>query len=557
MFVPNRELGEFLADARLMSREELARLLNEGEASLFEIIRSRSLVPEDDLTRAVSHVLGVPFGEISHDEIDPEALLLVPEPLSRAHSMILFKIEGHNAHVGLLDTDALAHLSFLETERHLRPVPRLTDRASIKRALLLQQKRLKEKFAERLSRSSPADAVDALVSHALLSRAREVYLEPLLNGGTRVRYRIDGVLHDAITLAPSSRAILSLLKESSGLSLTLLAPQEGRMKIALKSGEAVRVGVFTLPAINGENMHLAITPESAGKKGFALEALGLHGEALSSLHQALARAKGLILVSSPAGEGKTTTLYSLADAASHASRLTASVEERVLLPLPQVTQVEVKHELGATVASTLKAALKHNPDTVMIDEIKSEDDAALAAGAASRGIFAIAGVKADSAAKAIQKLLSLEVDPLLLAATLRLAIGERVVRKLCPDCKEKYAASRAHIASLEEHANFGRVLAALKAEGVVEHGTQWKDVQFYKAKGCERCDSGYLGTVGLFEVLPVSAITKELILDKESVREEQASRLKETIPLSIAEDGLYKAVLGLTTIEEVKRAIGE
>jgi type II secretory ATPase GspE/PulE/Tfp pilus assembly ATPase PilB-like protein len=104
-------------------------------------------------------------------------------------------------------------------------------------------------------------------------------------------------------------------------------------------------------------MHLAITPESAGKKGFALEALGLHGEALSSLHQALARAEGLILVSSPAGEGKTTTLYSLADAASHASRLTASVEERVLLPLPQVTQVEVKHELGATVASTLKAAL--------------------------------------------------------------------------------------------------------------------------------------------------------------------------------------------------------
>lgn len=556
MFVPNRELGNFLIDARLISRADLLQLLEETE-NLFEAIRSRSLVPEDELTRAASHVLGVPFGEIRHEEIDPEALILVPEPLSRAHSAVLFKIEGHRAHVGLSDLDALNELGFLETERHLRPVPRLTDRASIKRALLIQQKRLREKFAERLSRTSAAEAVDALISHALLSRAREVYLEPLQNGALRVRYRIDGALRDAMALAPAARAIIPLLKESAGLSLTLLSPQEGRMKLALKSGEQARVGVFALPAIGGESLHLSVAPQSASKKGFALEALGLHGEALSILHQPLARAEGLVLISSPEAGGKTTTLYSLADFSSHASWLTISVEEHAMLPLPQVTQTQVKHELGATIASTLRAALKHNPDAVMIDEIKKEEEAGLAAAAASRGMFVLAGIKADSAAKAIQKMLSLDVDPLMLSAVLRAAVGQRVVKKLCPYCKESFVPARAQIAALEEYANFGRVFAALKAEEVVEQTAQWKDVAFYRAKGCDKCDGGYLGTTAIFEVLPVSAITKELILDKTNMRDEQVAKLKEEVPLSIAEDGLFKAASGLTSIEEVGQAIGE
>jgi type IV pilus assembly protein PilB len=556
MFVPNRELGNFLVDARLISREELARILEEG-ANLFEIIRSRSLVPEDEALRAASHVLGVPFGEILHEEIDPEALILVPEPLSRAHSVVLFKIEGCNAHVGLTDLDALEKLSYLETERHLRPVPRLTDRASIKRALLLQQKRLKEKFAERLSRSSPAEAVDALVSHALLSRASEIYLDPLQGGGLRVRYRIGGKLHEAMALSPSARAILNLLKESAGLSLTLMTPQEGRMKLSLKSGEVARVGVFTLPTINGENIHLTITPEAANTKGFALESLGLHGEALNLVAEAVSRGQGLVLVSSPERGGKTTALYTLADIASYASRLTISVEEHAMLPLPLVTQTEVKRELGATLASTLRAALKHNPHAMMIDEIKKGDEAQVAASAASRGVFVLAGVQAGSASEAIQKLLALEVEPLVLSATLRLAIGERVVKKLCAHCKEVFVPSRAQIAMLEESANFGRVLAALKNEGIVSSETQWKDVQFYKARGCERCDEGYAGTTALFEVLPVSSIAKELILDKTRGREARENQLKEEIALTIAEDGLFKAAMGLTTIEEVKEVAGE
>jgi type IV pilus assembly protein PilB len=557
MFVPNRELGSFLVDARLISREELLRLSQESGDNLYEMIRSRSLVLYDELTRAAAHVLGVPFKEVMHEEIDPEALMLVPEPLSRAHSVAVFRVEGHTAHAALVDLDSLVQLEFLQTERHLRVVPHLTDRASLKRALLIHQNRLKDRFASRLKSAAPDVALEALLSHALLSRASEVYLDAGVGGELRVRYRVQGVLHEAIALPSQAKSLISLLKQSAGLSFTLNAPQEGRFKILLKSGEAVRVGVFSLPSVSGESVLVHLAKESLGKRGFTLESLGLHGEALSQVHHMFSMRSGLVLVAAPAGHGLTTALYTLFDLASHPSQLAVSVEERVELLLPQVTQIEIKKELGQTYASALRAALKSRPDLLMIGEIKDEDTAALAASAASAGVLVIAGLKSASAAKAIQKMLGFGVDPLLLSATLRLTVGGRVVKKLCSSCKEAYKAARADISSLEPMANFGRVLAALKAEGAVDQSMQWKDIEFYRAKGCDECESGYRGTIAFFEALPVSAITKELILDKKAEKEEKTAKLASGLPLTLAEDGLFKAALGMTSIEEVRDAIGE
>ena len=555
MFVPNRELGDFLIDARLMTRADVARLGAEGSENLFEIIQSRNLVPEDELTRAAAHVLGIPFKEILHEEIDPEALLLVPEPLARAHSMALFKMDGHTAHVMLVDADALGHLRFIEDEHHLRPVATLTDRASIKRALMIHQKHLKERFAQKLKNSAPDVALDALISHALLSRASEIYLDQREGGELRARYRIGGMVHEAMMLPASARTILPLLKEAAGLSLTLNAPQEGRFKMTLKSSEVVRVGVFTLFAAGGESVLVHLSPEVSGKNGFTLDALGFHGEALADVHSTLSARSGLMLVAAPQGHGKTTTLYTLLEMALHPSVHTISVEEHVELVLPQATQIEIKKDLGQTYASATRAALRHNPDILMIADIKDEDTAALAASATSRGILVLAGIKTSSAAKAIQKMLTLGVEPLLLSATLRLAAGERVVKKLCPHCKEAYKPARADIAALEERASFAKVLAALKAEGIAAPDAQWKDIEFYKTKGCEQCEGGYKGSTALFEVLPVSAITKELILDTEGEREEREAKMGSEVPLSLAEDGLFKAAAGLTTIEEVAKAL--
>lgn len=556
MFVPNRELGSFLIDARLISRAELARIEEElsGEGSnLYSILLSRNAVPEDELRRAAAHVLGVPFVELRHEDALPEALMLVPEPLARERSLVVYRIDGHHASALLLDLDDLSHLSYLEQEKHLHVQPHLTDRASIKRALLLQQRHLKDKYAERLKSPSSEVALDALLSHARLSRASALYIEES-GGDLRVRYRIGEVVHEAMRLPGQARSLISKLKELGRLSFTLHAPQEGRFKIILKSGEALRVGVFTLRSQAGESMLLTLVPEEGGKKGFALESLGLHGESLHAVYQALHARSGLVLIAGPKGSGKTTTLYTMLDTLSAAHTYVVSVEEKIELALPHVTQVEVKNELGLTTASTLRSVLKHNPDVVMINEIKDEETATLAASAASRGVLVLAGIKAPSAAKAIQKMLSLDVSPLVLAATLRTVVGTRIVERLCQHCKASYKATRANISPLEGNANLGRVLAALKVEGVLDSSMQWKDIDFYEAKGCAECDSGYEGSTGVFEVLPVSAITRELIKED---KKESVEKVAAEVPLNLIEDGLFKAASGLTTLEGVAEIAGE
>src|SRR3569623_716607 len=203
----------------------------------------------------------------------------------------------------MLNTDDLSELNFLETEYHLRPVPHLSDRASLKRALLIHQKHLKERFAQKL-KSDAAVSLEALVSHALLSRASEIHLEPTVGGQMHARYRIGRTLHDAMMLPAQARSLVSLLKESAGLSLTLTTPQEGRFKILLQGNEAVRLGVNTLPSVRGERVLIHLALEAAGRRGFTRDSLGLHGKALEE-PRGMLEAPRLVLVASPAGSGKT------------------------------------------------------------------------------------------------------------------------------------------------------------------------------------------------------------------------------------------------------------
>lgn len=554
MVVPEAALGNFLIDARSISRADFERAradAHEKHTPLFEHLQQQRLVSEDELTRAAAHALGVPFKEISHDEIMPEALLLLPEPLSRAHSLTIFKIEENTAHVALLSLDALSHVRFLEDERHMRVLPRLTDRASIKRALIAHQRHLKEAYAKKLARAEPGDALDALLSHALLSRAHQIYLEVLPGAELRVRYRVHGSLIEAMHLPTQAMAIVSAVKECAGFSFTLNAPQEGRFKLTLKNGEQVRVGAYSLYSTNGESTMLTLVKETSGQKGFTLESLGMHGEGVASVHELIAQRSGLVLVAAPPHHGKTTALYTMLDLSTVPHALSLSVEERVELEMPSVTQVEVKKELGATLASALRAALKHNPNVLLVSELSNEDTATLAASGAGRGMLVLAGIEAASASEAIERVLSWGVDPLLVASVLRGVVASRVVRKLCPLCKEKRPIHRRDIEAIETRANLGRVLAALKAEEVVEQSLQWKDVQQYVPVGCTECEEGYQGTAALFEVLSTTAVTKELIQSEE----EKRSVVKADIPLLLAEDGMFKVAEGITSIEEVQRVL--
>jgi type IV pilus assembly protein PilB len=550
MQVDGKQLGDFLLDGRLLSREQLgdilARAEAQGEDAYMALVQSAA-VPQDELRRAAAHVLGVPFIQLDHDDIAPEALMLIPEPIARNNSLIAFKRADNMVEVVLLDLDDLPAIQFLSDQHHLKILPRLTDRDSIKRALLLYQKILKEKFATMLQHGEAA--VDALIQHAILSRAGGIHLD-LSTTGMLVRYRINHVLHEAMQLPEQIGKSLALrLKSLAKILPVSSGTQEGRFKVE-KDGEKLTVHLSYAPTAEGEKLHLRLAREKLGQHGFTLELLGFHGEALECMHDALRQRSGIILVSGPQEGGKTTLLYTLLDILSSPHLAITTVEDTVGQRLPHVTQMRVVPESGISFASTVRSALKQDVDVLMLGDVRDKETAMLANSAASRGVLVLLGIESSSAAQAIEDFASLGISPLQLTSTLLVSVHTRIVKKVCPQFREEHHLSRPEGAPLEGRANFGRVLAALKDEKVITQGQQWKDLLFFTAESCKECEGGYVGQTGLQEVLPTTSSIKELLLRRAPLEEvEEAAR--QTGMLTVMEDGLCKAAQGITSIEEL------
>ncbi len=554
MQVDEGQLRDFLIDTGLMTRGQLfdaTERARQESAPLYTTLSRGGYLAQDELRRALAYASGVSFVQLGHDDISTQALMLIPEPVARAYNIVAFKLSGNTVEVALLDLADLERVGFLRQMRGLTIVPRLTTAESIKRALHIYQKHLKETFAALLQHGT--NAVDALIHHAILSYASGVHID-LHDAGMLVRYRIEGVLHEAMHLPAEAATMIERLKELAKLSLTLHVPQEGSFKVEMEGGEHVGVRVATAPTDRGERMVLHLTPERATSAGFTLASLGLHGKALEDAHHLLQAHSGMIVVAGRAGAGKTTTLYTLLDNLSHRDVAVATIEEEVEHRFPHIAQTQVRPDIGVSYASGLRALLSQDPDIVMVADINDEKTAALAASAASRGILVLAGIEASTAAGAVEKLRSLGVAPHLLAAILRGVIGVEVVRKLCKEEREEYRLSRAEGEPMEARANFGHVLAQLKEEGIVHKDLPWKELLFARAEPCSKCEGGYTGQVGLQEVLPITETIKEKLRLGAPINEIEALAREEGMT-TVIEDGLFKAAEGITSIEEVVRVV--
>ena len=520
MQVSDESLSAFLIESGTLPRKALEEaLMYEGEHSLGERLVAHDFITRDELRRAYAHLLGVPFVEIDHHTLQEEALFLIPEPLARGHSLIAFARHGNEVEVALLNLGDLEVLDYLHTEHGLKVLPRLTTGESIKRALIHYQKKLKRDFG--LLARGGVYAAEALLRHALLSRASHVHLD-FKTAGLLVRYRIRGLMEDAMTLPKEAVELFAKLKEMAGLSKTLHVPQEGGFRVEMGHGEEVRVRAHSTPTHAGERLVLHLTPRGVSKRGFTLESLGLHGEPLETVHALLNMHKGLLFVAGGAGGGKTTLLYTLLDALQAAHKHIVTVEEAIDVVLPYATQMHARPEVGMNTAAVLRAALKQDPDVVMVGDVRDRETAELAISAATRGVLVLAGIEAPE--------LFEEPSPYVKGM-----VTTRLVGRVCPACKESYKLARAESAAFEGKANLARVLVALKDEGVLHPDTQWKEVQFARAgAGCTSCERGYQGVVGLQEVVQNGEAT-----------------------LSLIEDGLFKAAQGVTSIEEVFRLLGE
>jgi type IV pilus assembly protein PilB len=319
------------------------------------------------------------------------------------------------------------------------------------------------------------------------------------------------------------------------------------------TNEKVSFRVSILPTYFGEKTVMRLLKDSAS--GFTLEGLGFHGDSLEKIHAGMKRKTGMILTTGPTGSGKTTTLYTVLDILNTPEVNISTIEDPVEYQMARVNQTQVKPEIGFTFSSGLRSLVRQDPDIVMVGEIRDNETASLAVNAALTGHLVLSTLHTNSAAGAIPRLVDMKVEPFLIVSTVDVIIAQRLVRKLFQS-KEKYFLNKAALATLGKSVDLDKVITALKEEKVVAKDVTWEKIPFYKPKPSGESKDGYSGRIGIHETLKVTPAIKELILRGAPGSEIETQSKKEGM-ITMLEDGIFKAVQGLTTIEEVFRVVSE
>lgn len=582
MTLKDKQLEDFVLDAGLVDKATLLKAKEDAEAKnqpLGEFLVSCGKISDDDLRRISAYVLGIPFVDLNNQKVDFDILSLIPEPIARKHNLVAYKRNENGLEVAMLDIEDLNAIDFIKKKTGLKICARLTSQESIKAVLLQYQKSLKADFGDLIQKESAhittiaentgeqntddlkkmaedlpvVRIVDTLLKHAILQDASDIHIEQYENEVV-IRYRIDGILHDAMVLPKNAGAgITARLKVLSNLKLDeKRLPQDGRFKIDL-NGEKVAFRVSILPTYFGEKTVMRLLRE--GVSGFTLESLGFHGDALEQLHEATKLTTGMILTTGPTGSGKSTTLYTVLDILNTPDVNISTIEDPVEYQMKRVNQTQVKPEIGFTFSSGLRSLVRQDPDVIMVGEIRDNETASLAINAALTGHLVLSTLHTNSAAGAIPRLLDMHAEPFLLVSTLNVIIGQRLVRRL-HEPKEKFYLTKAEQAVLSKKVDMEKILTVLKKENIIDQNDTWDKVPFWKPNVTTEHPDGFHSRIGIHEVLKVTPTIRTIIM-KGGTSDDIEEQAKKEGMLTMIEDGIVKAVKGFTVIEEVLRVISE
>ena len=560
-------LLKVLVEEGLLTQEQAETVAVEAsQKGLSEerVVEEKGWVEKKELTRARAKVLGFPFVSLAETPVSPEAVALVSEAVARTYRLIPLRFDRQKnelavAMVNPLDLEAI---EFLEKKTGSKVVPYLAEEGEIEEAIKERyggtlvaevSQAMEEELAVPKSqaidirqlgtviREAPiAKVVSTILEFAVSSRASDVHIEPQPEN-TRVRYRIDGVLHEKLLLPKTiHEALISRIKISSGMKIDeKRIPQDGRFKF--KAGEAeVDLRVSSAPTIWGEKIVMRLLRSSGGVPD--LPELGLRGLGLKRVEEAILKPNGIIIVCGPTGSGKTTTLYSAITRINNPGLNIMTIEDPVEYEIKGITQVQVNREAGLTFASAMRSFLRQDPDIIMVGEIRDQETAELAIQASLTGHLVFSTLHTNQAAGTIPRLLDLGAEPFLLASSLSLVVGQRIARRICPNCREEYQPDKTNLDELT--AVLGKFLPKKKEE-----------IKFFRGKGCEQCNNtGYYGRVGIFEVLSVSEKIVKLILERAPAGEIEKQAIEEGM-ITMLQDGYLRVVEGVSTMEEVVRVV--
>ncbi|MDO8504750.1 MAG: GspE/PulE family protein [Candidatus Liptonbacteria bacterium] len=406
-------------------------------------------------------------------------------------------------------------------------------------------KSIKEKLSEYLAKPindvPVIELVDLLVAYAYANHASDIHVDPVREG-TRLRFRVDGLLRDIFAevkiTAVLQQEIISRIKILSGLRIDEhFLPQDGRFKVKIEDFGDVDVRVSIIPTYYGENAILRIL---AGTQNFNLEDLNFSPVDLVKVQKAIKKPYGMILANGPTGSGKTTTLYTILKRLNRPEVSLITLEDPIEYSMDGTTQIQTNSQIGLTFASGLRSILRQDPNIVMVGEIRDAETAGIAVNAALTGHLVLSTLHTNDAATTFPRLIDMGVPPFLVASTINVITGQRLVRTICTKCKVKRSMTKAELLSLAE---------------IIPEA---KNVEsFYEGKGCEECDgTGYKGRVGIREVLEVTDDIRQLVMARASSQDIRELAVKDGMTTMLM-DGLEKVNLGLTSVEEIIRIIHE
>ncbi len=530
-----------------------------------EILKDLKIVPDEKFAKALAKFVGIEYIDLASVSFSPQAMGLLPQEIAERFSLIPFFFDEKTKSLSIamsnpLDLDSVG---FVRQKTGLNIKVFAASPTEVKKATEQQYKQglqgvvgeaIKEteeftkkpavdsKQIGKLITDAPiAKIVTTILEYAVNSRSSDVHIEPQ-EDRVRVRYRIDGILYDKLSLPRDvEEQLISRIKILAELKIDeRRIPQDGRINFKVGESE-VDMRVSTIPTVKGEKIVMRLLRKSGAVP--TLQDLGMRGTSLKNLETSTLRAHGIILVCGPTGSGKTSTLYSVLSRLNTTRVNIASLEDPVEYEIAGVNQVQINAGVGLTFAAGLRAFLRQDPNIILVGEIRDKETTDLAIQAALTGHLVFSTLHTSNAAGALPRLMDLGAESFLLASTITAIVGQRIVRKICGNCKELYVPPSALIAEIKS------VLGKLI--------TEKDEIKMYRGKGCEKCSNlGYIGRIGIYEVLVVTEKISKLIIEHSDNSNIEKEAINEGM-ITMKQDGYLKVISGETTIEEVLRVAQE
>lgn len=532
-------------------------------------------IDEEKIAQALAQAFGLPYVNLKGVHIESQLLNVIPESTAHEHRLVAYEQTDAELKLALVDPTDRQIVDFVRKKVAGQISIGVASPSSLRLALAQYRQSLKDEVALALKEAGQAftqhpddlnraaenlpivRTMDLILKHAIFEGASDIHVEPL-EQKISVRYRVDGILREVLELPRTYLdGMVARVKILSQLKIDEhRLPQDGRFKLEAEDYNiAFRVSV--LPVYDGEKIVMRLLDESG--RGFDMESLGMRPENMITFRRNIQKPHGMVLITGPTGSGKTTTLYAAMKELNTSDVNISTIEDPIEYRLQRINQTQVHPQIGLTFANGLRALVRQDPDILMVGEIRDEETAALAVNAALTGHLVLSTLHTNSAAGALPRLLDMKVEAFLIASTINLLVAQRLVRKLCPECRQAQPLTPDLLAAIQPFLSVERLAELLRKEGLLPAGGDLTQVNIYEpsASGCSVCMNGYKGRLGIYEMIEFTSAISSIIKPTTTSDELQQAAQKEHGIIMMIEDGIVKVIQGLTSLDEVLRMTKE